>query len=619
MHNEIRLGDGFYYVGNSSRRLNLFENYYPIPNGASFNSYLFLDEKTILLDTVDSSVEDVFFETVDHLLNGRPLDYVVINHMEPDHASSLGELLFRHPETTVVLNAISLRFFKNYYPKVNPKTLIVKEGDTLSTGKHTFSFLMAQMVHWPEVMFTFETTEKILFTADAFGTFGALSGDVYASSLNFDLSEARRYYANIVGKYGVQVLNVLKKIANLGVRMICPLHGPIHKDNLKPYLAAYGKWASYTPEDKDGVMIAYNSVYGGTENVAMVIANKLAAKGVRNIVVYDTSKTHPSYLVAEAWRVGTIVLCGTTYNAGVFVTMEQFLTDLAHHQIRNRNIAFVENGSWAPAAKSNMKKILEKLEGINYIEKEITIASRIKDGQEADLDVLVDQLVDVVLPKKKEAPTPIDPVAGFKLSYGLFALFTKDKNGKGNASINNSFIQISDRPNIYILSVNVANYSAETIHETGMFNLSILDPTTDFSLIQRFGFQSGRDTDKLAGIEDSLGVAINGIPYLTVNSNAMLSCRVIGEETIGNHVVFQVEVTEAKVLSSLPSLTYAEYFAKVKPEPIPEIAKPEVKKEKRVGWRCKICGYTYWGETLPADFVCPLCKHPASDFERIEE
>ena len=619
MHNEIQLAPDFYYVGGSSRRLNLFENIYPIPKGASFNSYLYLDEKTILLDTVDSKLQDIFFETVDYLLNGRPLDYVVINHMEPDHASSLGELLARHPETTLVVNAISLRFFKNYFPKANPKTLIVKEGDKLSTGKHEFTFLTAQMVHWPEVMFTYETKDKVLFSADAFGSFGALSGDVYASPLNFDLAETRRYYANIVGKYGVQVLNVLKKVANLDVRMICSLHGPIHKGNLKPLLSVYGKWASYTPEDKDGVMVAYSSVYGGTENVANIIANKLAAKGIRNIVVYDVSTTDSSYLIAEAWRVGTIVLCATTYNAGVFIKMEEFLMDLAHHQIRNRNIAFVENGSWAPAAKSNMKKILEKLEGINAIEKEITIASRIKDSQEGDIDELVSQIAEVVLPKKKEAPTPIDPVAGFKLSYGLFALFTQDENGKGNASINNSFIQISDNPNIYILSVNVANYSAETIHATGKFNLSILDNTVDFSLIKRFGFQSGRTVDKLAGIEGDLATAENGIAYLKTNSNAMLSCRVIQEETIGNHVVFHVEVTESKVLSGNPSLTYADYFASVKPEPIPEIAKPQAKKEKRVGWRCKICGYTYWGETLPADFVCPLCKHPASDFERIEE
>ncbi len=618
MHNEIKITDGLYYVGGSNRRLALFENVYPVPEGASYNSYLLLDEKTVLFDGVDESVSTVFFETIDHVLAGKPLDYIVIHHVEPDHGATIAEILLRHPEATLVTNAVAFRFLSNFFPKLSPKKLVVKEGDVLSVGKHELTFVTAQMVHWPEVMFTYEKTEKILFTADAFGAFGALNGDVFASEKNFDLSEARRYYANIVGKYGPQVLKVLEKVSKIDIAMICPLHGPVHKGNLKPLLTAYGKWASYNPEDKDGIMIAYNSVYGGTANVAMVLASKLVARGMRNVVVYDVSKTDSSYLIAESWRVGTILLVATTYNAGVFIKMEEFLHDLANHQLRNRNVGFIENGSWAPAAKANMKRILEKLEGFRPIEKEITIASRIKDSQEADLDIFADQVAAVVLPPKKDAPAPIDPVAGFKLSYGLFALFTKDESGKANASINNSFIQVSDKPNIYLLSVNVANYSAETIEKTGVFNLSILDRDTDFGLIKRFGFQSGRDTDKLAGL-DGLGVALNGIPYLEKSSNAMLSCKVIGKEIIGNHVVFQVEVTEAKVLSNLPSLTYADYFASVKPEPLPQIAKAEPKKEKRVGWRCKICGYTYWGETLPADFVCPLCKHPASDFERIEE
>ena len=620
MHNEIRISDGLYYIGGSDRRIHLFENVYPLENGASYNSYLYLDEKTLVLDTVDRAVGDVFYDNLNFLLGDRKLDYLVVNHMEPDHAANIGELLLRHPETTIVINAMAQKFLLNYFPEIKANFLIVKEGDTLNIGKHTFTFVFAPMVHWPEVMMTYETTEKILYSADAFGTFGALNGDIYASPKNFDIAEARRYYTNIVGKYGDQVVAVLKKAATIEISMICPLHGPIHRGNLNPLLGYYQNWATYTPDDPDGIMIAYSSVYGDTANAAEILASKIVAKGARNVVIYDVSKTDSSVLVAEAFRVKTICLCATTYNAGVFVKMEDFLHDLANHKIRYRTIAFVENGSWAPAAKSNMKRILDGLEGMTYLEDSLTIASSLKKEQLPALEKIAEAVVASVRPQEKKAEesnTLVDAAAMFKLSYGLFALVTKGKDGRDNASINNSFFQVSDKPNLVMLSVNVANFSADTIRETGVFNISVLDETADFGTFKRFGFQSGRDSDKFVGFP-SVERSQNGLYYLTAQSNAFLSCKVTQTIECGNHVLFIAEVTEAKVLNAIPSVTYAYYFANIKPKPLPVPPKTDSSAPKKIGWRCKICGYVYEGEVLPSDYVCPLCKHPATDFEKVE-
>lgn len=620
MHNEVQITEGLYYVGGSDRRIALFENVYPLANGASYNSYLYLDEKTLLLDTVDRSVSDVFYGNLEFLLGDRKLDYLIVNHMEPDHAANIGELLLRHPETTVVINAMAQKFLLNYFPDAKANFLIVNEGDKLSIGKHEFTFVFAPMVHWPEVMMTYELTEQVLYSADAFGTFGALNGDIYASPRNFDLAEARRYYTNIVGKYGPQVLEVLKKALDIPIKMICPLHGPIHKGNLNPLLNAYGCWASYTPENPQGVMIAYSSVYGDTALAAEILAKKIVERGIRDVVIYDVSKTDSSYLVAESFRVGTILLCATTYNAGVFVKMEDFLHDLANHKIMNRTIGFVENGSWAPAAKANMKRILSDLEGITYLEETLTIASALKESQLGALDAIAEAVVARLRPDEKkveESGSIVDLSAMFKLSYGLFALVTKDGQ-QDNASINNSFFQVSDKPNLVMLSVNVANKSADTIRETGVFNISVLNEEAEFGLFKSFGFVSGRDKDKFKDYEGGVARAQNGLYYLTTASNAFFSCKVIETQEAGNHVLFIAEVTDAKVLNDVPSMTYAYYFANVKPKPLPSIKRGNESGPKKYGWRCKICGYTYVGEELPPDYVCPLCKHPASDFEKVE-
>lgn len=614
MHNEIKIEEGLYYVGGSDRRLHLFENTYPLVNGASFNSYLYLDEKTLLLDTVEGPLDKEFFENIDFLLNGRKLDYLIVNHMEPDHAANIGDLLLRHPETTIVLSSMAKRFLLNYFPSIKAEIITVKEGDTLSIGEHEFTFVMAPMVHWPEVMFTYEKSRKVLFSADAFGTFGALSGDIFASSFNFDINEARRYYTNIVGKYGDQVLSVLRKAVGLEINMICPLHGPIHKGNLAPLMNKYILWASYTPEDKDGVLIVYNSVYGNTANMAMKLGSLLSERGIKNLVMHDASKTHVSYLIAESFRVGTIVLAGTTYNAGVFIEMENYLHDLANHGIRNRNIAILENGSWAPAAKRSMKEILKDLSNITYFEKEITIASTMKENQLPELVELADEIVSKVSPKKEMNVE--DKNAVFNLSYGLFVIFSKDGEGKDDGSINNSFFQVADSPVKFILSVNKKNLTAENILKNKRFNVSVLDNRAPFSLFKRFGFVSGRDEDKLSGF-DPIYKDEDGYCYLKEFSNACFECEVEESKDIGSHILFTCHIKKSIRVSSLPSMTYAYYHTNVKPLPVPE--KKKEGEGKRVGWRCKVCGFTYWGETLPEGYVCPLCKHPASDFVRIEE
>ena len=619
MHNEAKIKDGLFYVGGSDRRLALFENVYPLENGVSYNSYLYLDEKTCLLDTVDASVSKVFYDNLDYLLGDRKLDYLIVNHMEPDHAANIGELLLRHKETTIVVGSMAKEFLLNYFPKIEAKFLIVKEGDTLSIGKHRFHFISAPMVHWPEVMFTYEEVDKILFSADAFGTFGALSGNIFADLGKYEkehLSEARRYYTNIVGKYGPQVINVLKKAATLDIKTIAPLHGPILEGNLNKIINYYIRWANYTPEENDAVMIAYSSVYGNTKNVADILATKLAKKGIKNLVEYDVSKTDSSYLIAEAFRVHTIVLAATTYNAGVFIKMEDFLHDLEAHKITNRTIAFIENGSWAPAAKANMKRILAPLSNINYLNESLTIASSIHDNQLESLDAIAIAIAkDLPHLETLEIDTkPINRDALFKLTYGLFLVFSKDQSNKDNASINNSFFQISDDPSLFALSVNKANLTATTILETGIFNVSALTEETSYSLIKRFGFQSGREVNKFIGFEKEVERSNNGLYRLTHSTNAYYSLKVKQSIDCGNHILFIAELVEAKILSSDNSLTYAYYFAHTKPTALPSLNTGS----KKVGWRCKICGYTYVGEELPKDYICPICKHPASDFEKVE-
>ena len=600
-----------YWVGANDRRLALFENVYPISRGVSYNSYVLLDEKTVLLDTVDKSVSDQFFENVAHVLNGRRLDYLIVNHMEPDHCGTIEQLVLRYPEVKIVCNAKTVQMIKQFFTfDIDSRAVLVKEMDTLCTGRHTLAFVMAPMVHWPEAMVTYDTTDKVLFSADAFGTFGAINGNLFADEVNFEteyLDEARRYYTNIVGKYGTQVQTLLRKAATIDIQTICPLHGPVWRKNIGWFIDKYVKWSTYTPEE-NAVMIAYASVYGNTANVADILASKLADAGVRNVKVYDVSNTHPSVLVAEAFRCSHLVFASTTYNAGIFVTMETLLHDIVAHNLQNRTVALIENGTWAPTAGGLMRKLLSGLRGIDILEDSLTVRSSLKEDQLEALDRMAAAIAASVRP---EAPIvqnekQIEPNAMFKLSYGLFVLTAKDDRDGG--CIINAVNQITDSPKRISIAVNKANATHDMIARTGAFNLSVLTTETQFPLIQRFGFQSSRDADKFADY-DFTARSENGLIYVTESSNAFISAKVVQALDYGTHTVFIADVTEAKVLSNAPSLTYAYYFEHVKP-------KPAALSEQK-GWVCKICGYIYEGDDLPADFICPLCKHGAEDFERL--
>ena len=395
MHCVKKVTDDLYWIGGSDRRLALFENVYPIPRGVSYNSYVLLDEKTVLLDTVDASISGLFFENLEYVLNGRTLDYLIVNHMEPDHCAVIGDVVRRYPDVKLVCNAKTVPMLKQFFNfPVEDRTVIVKEMDTLCTGKHTFAFVMAPMVHWPEAMVSYDTVDKILFSADGFGTFGAINGNLFADEVNFErdwLDDARRYFINIVGKYGVQVQNLLKKAATLEIKMICPLHGPVWRENLGWFIEKYDTWSSYKPEDQ-AVMIAYASIYGNTENAAEILASKLADKGVKNIAMYDVSVTDPSVIVSEAFRCSHLVFAAPSYNGGIFTKMETVLSELKAHSLQNRTVAIMENGTWAPVAGKQMREIFAGMKNIELLEEGVTIRSAVKEAQEASLEALAEKI-----------------------------------------------------------------------------------------------------------------------------------------------------------------------------------------------------------------------------------
>ena len=391
MHSTRKVTDDLIYVGGSDRRLSRFENLFPIPKGVSYNSYVLLDEKTVLFDTADESISRQYIENVVHALNGRPLDYMVVQHMEPDHCAMIDDMLRRYPEAKMVCSAKAVGMFAQFYgTDVAARALV----DKLSTGEHTLHFVMAPMVHWPEVMVTYDEKDKILFSADAFGTFGALAGNIFNDEITFDttwMNDARRYYTNIVGKYGVQVQALLKKAASLDIEMICPLHGPIWRKDLGLLLEKYQKWSTYEPEDKT-VMIAYATMYGNTENAANVLAGMLADKGVKNIAMYDVSETDVSELVAESFRCSHLVLAAPTYNSGIQPKMEAYLSDIKALNLQNRTVAVIDNGTWAATAGKQMIGMLEGMKNMTILENTISIKSALAENQLGALEALADEL-----------------------------------------------------------------------------------------------------------------------------------------------------------------------------------------------------------------------------------
>ncbi|HCE73882.1 MAG TPA: flavodoxin [Lachnospiraceae bacterium] len=615
--------DDLYWVGANDRRLAMFEGVYSVPDGVSYNSYLLLDEKTVLCDTVDAAVGTVFFENVEKVLDGRHLDYVIVHHMEPDHSATLEELIRRYPDVRILCNSKTKTLMKQFFTfDVEDRVQLVKEGDVFSAGRHELTFVNAPMVHWPEVMMTYDKTSGTLFSADAFGTFGALNGALFADEVDFMrdyLDEARRYYSNIVGKYGTQVTAALKKASGLDIKYLCPLHGFVWRKNIGDYIDKYQHWAAYKPEET-GVVIAYASVYHHTENAAECLAVRLREKGIKT-VMFDTSVTPPSEIISAVFKYSHLVLASTTYNAGIFVQMEAFLYDLVEHNIQNRTVAVIENGSWAPTSGKLMRELLGKCKNLNVLNETLTIKSALKEDQLSQLDVVADA-IDATIPKKTDvtkadekgegvdAGAPVlDPKAMFKLSYGLFVLTAKDGE-KDNGCIVNTVIQVTEKPNRIQVAVNRNGCTHDMIKKTGVFNVSILAQDATFDLFRQFGFQSGKSADKFADFADYSRSA-NGLTYVTRGTNALISAKVVQEVEFETHTVFIAEVTECRVLSDVPSVTYEYYFAHIKPKPQPV-------EEKKVGWVCRICGYVYEGEVLPPDFICPICKHPASDFEKLQ-
>ena len=395
MYNVRKVTEDIVWVGASDRRLALFENIFPIPRGVSYNSYVLLDEKTVLLDTVDASVAGQFFENLEHVLDGRKLDYLIVNHMEPDHCAMIGDLVRRYPEVQVVGNAKTFGMIKQFFgTDFAERAVTVKEGDTLATGAHTLHFVMAPMVHWPEVMVTYDEKDKVLFAADGFGTFGALNGNIFADEVDFDrdwLDDARRYYTNIVGKYGASVQALLKKAAGLEIAVICPLHGPIWRENLGYILEKYQKWSTYEAEDQ-AVVILYATMYGNTASAADALAGRLAAKGVKKIAVYDVSNTHVSELISEIFRASHVVFAAPTYNGGIYPVMENLLADMKALAVQNKTVALMENGTWAPTTAKQMREKLAELKNMTILDTQITIKSAMAPEQEGQLEALADAL-----------------------------------------------------------------------------------------------------------------------------------------------------------------------------------------------------------------------------------
>ena len=397
MYNIRNITSDLFLVGGNDRRLALFESAYPVPNGVSYNSYLLTDEKTVLLDTVDKSVAHIFFENIKHVLGSRKLDYLIVNHMEPDHCAEIATVVDLYPEIKIVCNAKTQTMIKQFFDfELNEEQfMIVKEGDSLDTGRHKLNFVFAPMVHWPEVMVTYDSTDKILFSADAFGSFGALEGNIFADEVEFNFDEARRYYTNIVGKYGQQVQMLLKKASTIDIKMICPLHGVIWRENLGDFIEKYQKWSTYTPE-LNSVLVVYSSVYGNTQNVAEILAGKIAQKGIKNIKMFDISMTHYSYVLSEAFRYSHIVFASTTYNNGIFVSMENFITDLVAHNLQNRTLAVIDNGSWAPTCGKLMCEKLSALKNCNILDNKITIKSSCKVNQLENIEALAQEIANNV-------------------------------------------------------------------------------------------------------------------------------------------------------------------------------------------------------------------------------
>ncbi|MCR4633037.1 MAG: flavin reductase [Erysipelotrichaceae bacterium] len=588
------------YVGVNDHRIDLFEGQYKVPNGMSYNSYVILDEKIAVMDTVDQNFTHEWLDNIQNALNGRQPDYLIVQHMEPDHSANIANFLKIYDKATVVASDKAFAMMANYFGTAyEERRLVIKEGDELTLGKHVLHFVAAPMVHWPEVMMTYDSYERALFSADGFGKFGAL--DVQEDWVD----EARRYYIGIVGKYGRQVQAVLKKAADLPIQMILPLHGPFLYKNLPYYLDLYKTWSSYDVE-KDGVVICYTSVYGHTKAAVDKLAEELKASNAPEVKVFDLARCDMSEAVAAAFAYGKLVLATTTYNADIYPFMKEFIHHLTERNFCNRKVGFIENGSWAPLAAKTMKDMLSKSANLTFIDPVVTVKSAMNDDNKKQIEELAKAIcIDYVARDEKKA-NKSDMKALFSIGYGLYVVTSNDGK-KDNGLIVNTVVQLTDNPFRVMVSINKNNYSHHIIKQTGIMNVNCLSVEAPFKVFEQFGFQSGRNTDKFKG--ETILRSDNGLAFLSRYINAFFSLKVEDYKDLGTHGMFICSVTEARVINNAETMTYTYYQKNVKPKP---------KTEGKKGFVCKVCGYVYEGDTLPDDFICPLCKHGVSDFEEIK-
>ena len=589
------------YVGVNDHEVDLFEGQYVVPNGMAYNSYVVLDEKVTVFDTVDAHFTHQWLDNLESVFEGRKPDYLIIQHMEPDHAGSIAAFMQAYKDTTIVSSEKAFAMMGQFFgDDFEDRRMVVKEGDSLTTGGHTFAFVAAPMVHWPEVIVTYDITDKVLFSADGFGKFGALDVEE-----DWDC-EARRYYIGIVGKYGAQVQSLLKKAAGLDIQVICPTHGPVLKENLGHYIKKYDLWSSYTPES-EGIVIAYTSVYGNTKRAVESFAEKLRQKGCPKVAVHDLARTDMAEAVEDAFRYNKLVLATTTYNAEIFPYMREFITHLTERNFQNRTVALIENGSWAPMAARVMKGMLEKSKKLTMAEPVVTIRSALNAESSEKLEALATNLCQDYLARQDDTADKHDLTARFNIGYGLYVITSNDGK-KDNGLIVNTVTQVTNTPNRIAVCINKDNYSHHVIKQTGKMNINCLSQDAPFSIFQNFGFQSGRSADKFAGQE--ILRSDNGLAFLPMYINSFMSLKVEQYVDLDTHGMFICSVTESRVISHVETMTYTYYQNNVKP-------KPETEGKK--GWVCKVCGYVYEGDELPDDFVCPLCKHGPAFFVCIDK
>ena len=588
------------YIGVNDHEIDLFEGQYVVPNGMSYNSYAILDEKIAIMDTVDKNFTHQWMDNIERTLDGRKPDYLVVHHMEPDHSANIDKFLALYPEAVVVASSKAFAMMQNFFgTDYADRRIVVGEGDTLCLGKHTLTFVTAPMVHWPEVIMAYDSCDKVLFSADAFGKFGALDVEEDWAC------EARRYYIGIVGKYGAQVQAVLKKAAGLDIAVIAPLHGPVLTENLGYYINLYDTWSSYRVES-EGIVIAYTSVYGNTKAAVELLAQKLREKGCPKVVVNDLARCDMAEAVEDAFRYGKIVLATTTYNADVFPHMKEFIHHLTERNFQDRTVGLMENGSWAPQAAKVMRKMLEGSKNLTFTDTTVKILSALNADSRDQVEAMANELCREYLARQDETANKNDMNALFNIGYGLYVVTSRDGD-KDNGLIVNTVTQVTNTPNRIAVTINKENYSHHVIKKTGIMNVNCLDVSAPFFVFQHFGFQSGRTIDKFAGCENLR--SDNGLRFLPRYINAFLSLKVEQYVDLDTHGMFICTVTEARVISDRETMTYTYYQNHVKPQP---------ETEGKKGYVCKVCGWVYEGDNLPDDIVCPLCKHGAADFEPIE-